>query len=141
MEHGNKIKKILVVADELDILIFLSNLLRAEGFEVVEADNGEQGLAKARKNLPALIILDVMMPEESGIQTYQALKYDKRLQRIPVIMLSAINKETFSHYQKFESIKARQGIPEPEAFLEKPPEAEELINAVLKLMPTDRYHE
>lgn len=141
MEHGNKIKNILVVADELDMLIFLSNLLRAEGFEVIEANNGEQGLVKARKNSPALIILDVMMPEESGIQTYQALKYDKQLRRIPVIMLSAIDKKTFSHYQKFETIKNRQGIPEPEAFLEKPPEAEDLINTVLKLMSADIFHE
>lgn len=141
MEHGSDIKNILVVADELDVQIFLSNLLRAEGFTVIEANNGEQGMSKARKNPPALIILDVMMPEESGIQTYQTLKYDKQLKTIPVIMLSAIDKETFSHYQKFQNIQPGQGIPEPEAFLEKPPEAEELINIVLKLISTDRYHD
>ncbi|MBA3035364.1 MAG: response regulator, partial [Desulfobacterium sp.] len=89
-------------------------------------------------NPPALIILDVMMSEESGIQIYRLLKFDKQLKRIPVIMLSAIDRDTFSHYQKFESSQPGQSIPEPEAFLEKPPEAEELINIVLELTSMDK---
>ena len=141
MEQRKEVKNILVVDDELDMLIFLSNLLMAEGFTVIEAKNGAEGITKARKNPPALIILDVMMSEESGIQIYRLLKFDKQLKRIPVIMLSAIDRDTFSHYQKFESSQPGQSVPEPEAFLEKPPEAEELINIVLELTSMDKNHD
>nr|CBX31282.1 hypothetical protein N47_E47940 [uncultured Desulfobacterium sp.] len=141
MEQRKEVKNILVVDDELDMLIFLSNLLMAEGFTVIEAKNGTEGITKARKNPPALIILDVMMSEESGIQIYRLLKFDKQLKRIPVIMLSAIDRDTFSHYQKFESSQPGQSVPEPEAFLEKPPEAEELINIVLELTSMDKNHD
>ncbi len=130
MQPKTKKKKILVVGYELDMLIFLANLLRNEGFQVLAVNNGADGIKKARKKPPALVILDVMMPGESGIYTYRLLKNDGQLNRIPVIMLSAIDRETFFHYQKFDGFKTGQGIPEPEAFLEKPPEAEELIRLV-----------
>jgi DNA-binding response OmpR family regulator len=129
-----KKKKILVVGYELDMLIFLANLLRNEGFEVIAVSNGQDGINRARKKPPALVILDVMMPGESGIQTYRLLKNDRQLNRIPVIMLSAIDRETFFHYQKFDGLKTGQGIPEPDAFLEKPPETEELIGIVNRLL-------
>jgi CheY-like chemotaxis protein len=134
MRPKTKKKKILVVGYELDMLVFLANLLRNEGFDVIAVNNGPDGIIKARKKPPSLVILDVMMPGESGIQTYRLLKNDRELNHIPVIMLSAIDRETFFHYQKFDGFKTGQGIPEPEAFLEKPPEAEELIGMVNRLL-------
>jgi CheY-like chemotaxis protein len=134
MRPKTKKKKILVVGYELDMLIFLANLLRNEGFEVLAVSNGQDGITSARKTLPALVILDVMMPGESGIQTYRLFKNDNQLNRIPVIMLSAIDRQTFFHYQKFDGFRTGQGIPEPEAFMEKPPEAEELIGIVNRLL-------
>jgi len=134
MQSKTKKKNILVVGYELDMLIFLANILQNEGFKVLAVDNGPEGISKAQKNQPALVILDVMMPGESGINTYRSLKNDRLLNRIPVIMLSAIDRETFFHYQKFDGFKTGQGIPEPDAFLEKPPEAEELIRLVNELI-------
>ncbi|MDQ1331487.1 MAG: hypothetical protein QG578_1755 [Thermodesulfobacteriota bacterium] len=134
MQPKTKKKNILVVCYELDMLIFLANLLRNEGFKVLAANNGPDGIIKARTKPPALVILDVMMPGESGIHAYRLLKNDRLLNLIPVIMLSAIDRKTFFHYQKFDGFGTGQGIPEPEAFLEKPPEAEELIRLVNELI-------
>ncbi len=129
-------KRILVVADEADIRIFLSNLLDARGFELIEAGNGTEGLKIAETMKPALIILDVMMSNKEGIQVYHNLKKDETLKMIPVIMLSAIDRKTFFLYKKFQSTPSGAGVPEPEAYLEKPPEAEELMGIVQMLTKT-----
>ena len=131
-----KRKKILVVSDESDMRIFLSNLLDAGGFEPTEAENGAEGLKMATAMKPALIILDVMMSNKEGIQIYRNLKNDKTLKKIPVIMLSAIDRKTFFFYEKFKSTPSGAGVPEPEAYLGKPPEAEELIGIVQRLTKT-----
>jgi twitching motility two-component system response regulator PilH len=89
----------------------------------------------AREKKPALIILDVMMPRESGVSMYREVKKDPELKNIPVIMLSALSKKTFFHSQKVLNEYKDEAIPEPEAYIEKPPEPKELletINQVLK---------
>ena len=67
-------KKILVVDDELDTRTFLFTLLETSGYTPVVAVNGQEGILKARQVKPELIILDVMMPEEGGIQLYRDIK-------------------------------------------------------------------
>ena len=86
---------------------------------------------------PALIILDVTMPKEKGLQMYRELKEDEDLENIPVIMVSTIDKKTFSFYQRFQSTSRHKGLPDPGAYLEKPLEAEELIKLVRTLTGTD----
>ncbi|MCE5336094.1 MAG: response regulator [Desulfobacteraceae bacterium] len=121
------VKKILVVDDEQDIRVFMTTLLETSGFKPVTAKDGREGLEMARKEKPALIIMDIMMPRESGIFMYREVKKDPEMRNIPVIMVSALSKKTFFHSQKvvdeFEGVK----IPEPAAYIEKPPEAEELL--------------
>jgi len=85
-------KKVLVVDDELDMRIFITTLLETSGFKPFSAEDGIQGLEIARQRKPALIILDVMMPKESGINMYRELKNDPELKDIPVIMLSALSR-------------------------------------------------
>lgn len=82
-------KKILLVEDERDFITAVSALLEAEGFEVLTADNGMDGLAKAKANAVDLIILDVMMPKMDGYKVCAMLKFDKRYKNIPIIMLTA----------------------------------------------------
>ncbi|MFC1858368.1 response regulator [Thermodesulfobacteriota bacterium] len=94
-------KKILVVDDESDMMIFLRTLLDTGGFQSIGAENGAEGLKMAREETPALIILDIMMPQEGGVQMFCKLKQDETLKNIPVIMLSAIERKTFFHYLKF----------------------------------------
>ena len=123
-------KKVLVVDDELDMRTFITTLLETENFKPLSAVDGKEGLEIARKQKPALIILDVMMPKESGITLYRELKNDPELKDIPVIMLSALSKKTFFHSQKVLDEYKDEKIPEPAAYIEKPPEPEELIEAI-----------
>ena len=130
-------KKILIVDDELDIRIFLCNLLGNCGYDPIDAGDKDEGMQMAVKEKPDLIILDVTMPRESGIQMYRELKAHEDLKDVPVIMVSAIDKKTFSFYQKFQVTPRSKGIPDPGAYLEKPLEAEELIKLVRSLTKTD----
>jgi two-component system, OmpR family, phosphate regulon response regulator PhoB len=123
-------KKVLVVDDELDVRIFVTTLLETNGFKPVPAQDGIQGLEMAKRIKPALIILDVMMPKESGISMYRELKNDPSLKDIPVIMLSALSKKTFFHSQRVLDEHKGEKIPEPAAYIEKPPEPDELLEAV-----------
>ena len=123
-------KKVLVVDDELDMRIFITTLLETNGYKPVSAEDGVQGLEVARAKKPALIILDVMMPKESGINLYRELKSDPDLKEIPVIMLSALSRKTFFHSQRVLDEYTGEKIPEPAAYIEKPPEPEELLEAV-----------
>ena len=125
-------KKVLVVDDELDMRIFITTLLETSGFKPLLAENGIQGLDMARRDKPKLIILDVMMPKESGINMYRELRKDPDLKGIPVIMLSALSRKTFFHSQKLLDEYDGEKIPEPEAYIEKPPEPEELLEAIQK---------
>ena len=130
-------KKILIVDDELKMRIFLCNLLGNCGYEAIDAGDKNEGMQKALSEKPALIILDVTMPKESGIQMYRELKEHDDLKNVPVIMVSTIDKKTFSFYQKFQSTPRDRGVPEPGAYLEKPLEAQELISLVRTLISTD----
>jgi CheY-like chemotaxis protein len=130
--------RILVVAGESDTRMFLSNLLGGEGFATDLAVNVAEGLGMARQTPPDLIILDVMMPEKEGLRLYHHLKHDPVLKAVPVIMLSAIERKTFYLYAKFQAPPWGTGMPEPEAYLEKPPEADNLLHLVRVLTASYR---
>ena len=130
-------KKILIVDDELDMRIFLCNLLGNCGYEPIDAGDKDEGMQKAARERPALIILDVTMPRESGIQMYRELKAHEDLRDVPVIMVSTIDKKTFSFYQKFQRTSRDKSFPKPGAYLEKPLEADELIKLINRLTTTD----
>jgi CheY-like chemotaxis protein len=127
-------KTVLIVEDELDMRIFISTLLETSGYRPIRTRNGSEGLVKAREISPDLIILDVMMPGEGGVQMYRQLKTDDTLMNIPVILLSGVAKKTFIHYLKMLNSRMECAIPEPSAYLEKPPEAEALIKLVERLI-------
>jgi len=127
-------KTILIVDDELDMRIFVSTLLETNGYAAIKTRDGVEGLRQARAMSPDLVILDVMMPGEGGVQMYQNLKGDEKLRRIPIIILSAIAEKTFSHYLKMLAARTPDPIPEPEAYLEKPPDAAELLRIIESLI-------
>ena len=123
-------RKILIVDDELDVRTFIITLLETSGYKPISAVDGVEGLEVARKERPALIILDVMMPRESGINMYRELKNDPNLKDVPVIMLSALSRKTFFHSQKVLDEYKGEKIPEPAAYIEKPAEPEEVMEAI-----------
>ena len=127
-------KKILVVDDELDMRTYLSTLLETSGYTPIVATDGLEGIQKAREVKPELIILDVMMPKEGGVHMYQQLKTDDELKHIPVIMLSAIAKKSFLHSHSMLSSYMGLSVPAPEAYIEKPPEPEELFQLTKALL-------
>ncbi len=128
-------KKILVVDDEPDMRVFVSTVVETMGFESITAKDGADALEKARSILPDLVILDVMMPKiGDGIKTYQRFRTDEKLVRVPVIMLSAIAKKTFFHSIRMLSPQKGPYVPEPEAYMEKPPDANELVKMIENLL-------
>ncbi len=86
--------RVLIVDDEPDLLSVLHFGLEVEGFDVLEASDGEQGLNIAREQTPDLIVLDLMLPRMDGYKVCRALKFDERYRRIPIFILSARSGET-----------------------------------------------
>lgn len=82
-------KKILVVDDEELIVKMVGLRLKANGYDVISASDGKEGLTKAKEEFPDLIILDVMMPVMDGYKVCGLLKKDTRFAKIPVIMFTA----------------------------------------------------
>jgi len=83
-------KKILVVDDEADVRRFLTAVLKKHDYETVTAGDGVKALEIARKEKPDLIILDLMMPNETGTGFYRKLSRDKDLSQTPVIVVSGL---------------------------------------------------
>ena len=127
-------KKVLVVDDDVDVRKVVSKLVEKSGYEAIEAKNGVEGMGKVREDKPDLIILDMLMPKESGIRMYHELKTEEPLKDIPVIVLSAIPKKSFLRSQKVLDEFAGQSVPEPEAYIEKPEEPEELVALMKKIL-------
>lgn len=94
--------KILVVDDEEDILEFLGYNLRAEGYDVVTADNGLLAIELAKEHNPSLIILDVQMPNMDGITTCEKIREIDSLKNTVVTFLSA-RSEDYSQIAGFEA--------------------------------------
>lgn len=82
-------KKILIADDEQNIVISLEFLMKREGFQVSLAADGEQALAAIRRDMPDLVLLDVMMPLKSGFEVCQEVKADPALRGVQVLMLTA----------------------------------------------------
>ena len=127
-------KKVLVVDDDPDVVTFNVTIVEECGFTPIVAKNGEEGLNLVREQKPDLIILDVLMPRQSGIRLYRELKTDKSLSQIPVILLSAIAKKTFLRSQKALSEFGGEKVPEPKIYLEKPIEPEELAQTIKSIL-------
>ncbi len=127
-------KRILVVDDEQDMRVFITTLLETSGFKPIAASDGREGLELAHSRKPSLIIMDIMMPKESGIHMYREVKKDPELSHVPVIMVSALSKKTFFHSQKVMDEYEGGQIPEPAAYIEKPPDADELLDTVKRIL-------
>ncbi len=127
-------KKVLIVDDDPDVRLFNATVVEESGYTPIEAANGEEGLKIVKKDRPDLVILDVLMPKQSGIRLYRELKTDKALIGIPVIMLSGVAKRTFLRSQKALTEFGDKPVPEPENYLEKPVEPDELAREIKKLL-------
>ena len=87
-------KKILICDDELHMQEALSFISEKEGYRAIIAEDGEEGLEKAKKEKPALILLDIMLPKKDGYHVCQELKNDPETKGTYIIMLTARGQES-----------------------------------------------
>ena len=118
-------KKILVVDDEEDVQIYLGNILKRNNYSVIIAANGSNGLDLAKKELPDLIILDVMLPDIEGGDVASKLSEDAVTRNIPIIFLTALMRK-----QEEEAIM-KTG---KHYILAKPAMKEEIIALINKIL-------
>jgi len=83
-------KRILVVDDEPDMRKLVETRLRGSGYDVISANDGEEGLAKAKQLKPDLILLDIMMPKMEGTAMAETLKQEEITRNIPIIFLTSL---------------------------------------------------
>lgn len=119
-----KEQSILLIEDNEDLLSFLKQKFSAE-FEIFTANNGNAGLYEAFENIPDLIISDVILPAQSGIEITQVLKNDIRTSHIPVILLTAKG----SHEQQIQGLKTMA-----DAYITKPFNLQYLQETVQNLL-------
>lgn len=127
-------KTILIVDDEMDMRIFMKTLFETNGYRTITARDGNEGMKKVATDHPDLIILDVMMPNEGGVQMYRNLKTSPDYADIPIIMLSAVGVKTFDHFLTMLKSQTADPVPGPDHYLEKPPEPLELLNIAQSLL-------
>jgi len=118
------IKKVLVVDDSATERHILGELLTKEGFETIFAEDGEAGVAKAKSDLPDLILMDVVMPGLNGFQATRAITQDPATQHIPVIIVTTKGQET----DKIWGV--RQGAKD---YVVKPVDGAELLGKIAAL--------
>lgn len=87
-------RKVLIADDEPNILISLEFLMRREGHQVLLARDGREALDTIRRERPALVLLDVMMPGKSGLEVCQAVRADEALAGVKILMLTAKGRDT-----------------------------------------------
>ena len=125
---------ILLADDDTELSGLLKEYFESESFQVRLAPDGLAALEEARKPGLDLIVLDVMMPGTGGALMYKSLKTDRLLKHIPIIMLSAVGQRSFQHYLKMLNIKLAEPLPDPDAYLEKPPDVQHLLDTAVRLM-------
>jgi adenylate cyclase len=121
-----QLKKILIVDDEPDVVSYLSVFLEDEGFDVVTAMDGLEGLAKARDEAPDLITLDITMPGMSGVEVLTTLRRDSQLVPIPVIVVTGV--------ANFQNLTTFRGVKPPEEFMSKPVDRNLLLSNIRRLL-------
>jgi len=127
-------RTVLIVDDELDMRIFLTTLVKMGGYRALTAREGGEAVETARKTPPDLMILDIMMPGEGGVRTYRNLRTDPALSDIPVMVLSAVSEKSFQHYLTMLNVRLDENIPDPDGYVEKPPEPEAVLALIRDIL-------
>lgn len=120
-------RKILVVDDEQYVHRLLQHHLQRAGYQLVSARNGREAIDVAVRELPELIIMDIMMPEIDGMTAIRKLKEDELTKNIPVIVITA---NPAYHVSRDES-----QISGAELFLTKPFSPAQLMEAIRRILP------
>jgi len=118
--------KILIVDDDEKMRSLYQDMLLSEGFDILAADNGEDGLRLAIENRPDLILLDVMMPHKKGGDVSEDLLENNKTKDIPVMYLTSIITE--------EEVKAQHGVVSGRPIISKSSNREELLRRISEVL-------
>lgn len=125
MIEKNIKKRILLVEDEQDMVYAVTLQLEAKGYDVITASDGQEGLDKARKEKPDLVILDLMLPKIDGYKVCRMLKFDSRYKNIPVVLFTA---------RAQDSDKKTGKDVGADAYITKPFESKTLLDKIEELL-------
>jgi len=121
--------KILLVDDD-PVFVEATKIVLETKYKVITAYDGDEGLAKARKEKPDLILLDIIMPTKDGFHVCKQLKEDKNLGKIPVIILTS-----FAQHRGETNIPVSAGLElEAEGYIDKPISPEALLKQVAAIL-------
>ena len=87
-------KKVLIVEDDASMLKILSDKISSLGYEVLKAEDGQQGLQRALNEAPDLVLLDLLLPKLSGLDLLNALRQDERGKDTPIMILTNLNENS-----------------------------------------------
>lgn len=122
------VARILSIEDDVDLQQVVTYALAKKGWDVVYAYDGKDGLDQARKFIPDLILLDMMLPGLNGLEVIKALKADAQTRDIPVIVMTAYPSDA----QFLKSAVLAMGAVE---YLAKPVHIDELVSTIERLLP------
>ena len=135
-----EIKKVLIVDDEPDAIEFVKAVLEDdEHIEFIDADNGKTGIQEAIKELPDLIILDVMMPEMDGFSVFNELRKIEKTKNIPIVMLTGVADKAGIKFFK-EDMKNYFGTG-PIDYIEKPLDPDRLQSLITRVFKDNKVNE
>jgi len=119
-------KRVVCIEDEPEMIDLVRLILGRKGFNVIGANGGIEGLETVRRELPDLVLLDLMMPDMDGWEVYQQMKADEGLREIPVVVVTA----------KAQSIDKVLGlhIAKVDDYITKPFGPQELLESVEKII-------
>ena len=119
-------RRVVYIEDEQEMIDLVKLILHRRGFEILGANGGREGLDLVRRELPDLVLLDLMMPDMDGWDVYQQMKADESTQGIPVIVVTA----------KAQSIDKVLGlhIAKVDDYISKPFSPQELVDSVEKVL-------
>ncbi len=126
-EPTNK-KKLLIIDSDIDFVRSMRELLESNDFEVQSADTANGGIKMVKAMLPDLILIDAMLPDKDGFTVSRELKTDTQTYNIPIIMLSALDKQ----FRKPDFARTMAGTHKVDEFIPKPIKSEHILAKIRK---------
>lgn len=121
-------KRIIIIDDETEYTFLLSEIFSSTGkYETRIENRGDRAIGGIREYKPHLILLDIIMPDKDGISIAKELMYDKKINKIPIVFVSAISPESESDQNK--------EVINKYTFLSKPIKIKELLQVVDDILP------
>lgn len=125
-------KTILLIDDDPDDLEIARHALEKEGFHIITARDGNEGIELAQQDPPDLIISDLLMPNQDGLSTFEKLKSNSLLQGIPVIICTSVEERLGFSFSE-DDMETHYG-EKPAAFFSKPVDPKKLISTIQRLV-------